>query len=54
VNVRGGLVLVLAIQPVIGNQFLALGLLAVIALLGLPVVLRLPARTRYKLSPQQE
>jgi MFS family permease len=41
----GGLILVLVIQPVIGNPYLALGLLAVIALLGLPVVLRLPART---------
>jgi len=41
----GGLILVLMIQPVIGNPYLALGLLAVIALLGLPVVLRLPART---------
>jgi MFS family permease len=41
----GGLVLVLLIQPLIGNPYLSLGLLAVIALLGLPVVLRLPART---------
>jgi len=41
----GGLILVLVIQPVIGSPYLALGLLAVIALLGLPVVLRLPART---------
>jgi MFS family permease len=41
----GGLILVLLIQPVIGNPYLALGLLAAIALLGLPVVLRLPART---------
>jgi MFS family permease len=41
----GGLILVLVIQPVIGNPYIALGLLAVIALLGLPVVLRLPART---------
>jgi MFS family permease len=41
----GGLILVLLIQPVIGNPYLALGLLAVIALVGLPVVLRLPART---------
>lgn len=44
----GGLILVLLIQPVIGNAYLALGLLAVVALLGLPVALRLPART---LSP---
>jgi MFS family permease len=41
----GGLILVLVIQPVIGNPYLSLGLLAAIALLGLPVVLRLPART---------
>src|SRR5690349_15571483 len=41
----GGLILVLVIQPVIGNPYLALGLLAAIAVLGLPVVLRLPART---------
>jgi len=41
----GGLILVLLIQPAIGNPYVALGLLSVIALLGLPVVLRLPART---------
>jgi MFS family permease len=41
----GGLVLVLVIQPVIGNAYLALGVLALITLLGLPVTLRLPART---------
>lgn len=41
----GGLVLVLLIQPAIGNAYVALGALAVIALLGLPVTLRLPART---------
>ncbi|MEI4878459.1 hypothetical protein Q8G53_28920, partial [Klebsiella pneumoniae] len=40
----GGLVLVLAVQAVIGNSYLALGALAVIALLGVPVALRLPAR----------
>jgi MFS family permease len=40
----GGLVLVLAVQAVIGNAYLALGTLAVIALLGVPVALRLPAR----------
>ena len=44
----GGLILVLVIQPVIGNPYLSLGLLSVIAVGGLPVVLRLPART---LSP---
>jgi predicted MFS family arabinose efflux permease len=42
----GGLVLVLATQAVIGNGYLALGLLAAFGLVGLPVVLRLPARTR--------
>jgi MFS family permease len=40
-----GLLLVLAVQPLIGNAYLALGLMAVVALVGLPVVLRLPART---------
>ena len=40
----GGLVLVLVIQAVIGNSYLALGALAAIILLGLPVALRLPAR----------
>ena len=40
----GGLVLVLAVQAVIGNAYLALGTLAIIALLGVPVALRLPAR----------
>jgi MFS family permease len=39
----GGLILVLAIQPVLGNPYLALGALAMITLLGLPVALRLPA-----------
>ena len=41
----GGLILVLILQPVIGNPYVSLGILAVIALLGLPVTLRLPART---------
>ncbi|HET7420301.1 MAG TPA: MFS transporter [Candidatus Dormibacteraeota bacterium] len=40
----GGLLLVLVVQAVIGNSYLALGALAFIAVLGLPVVLRLPAR----------
>jgi predicted MFS family arabinose efflux permease len=40
----GGLVLILATQAVIGNPYLALGLLAVVGLAGLPVALRLPAR----------
>jgi predicted MFS family arabinose efflux permease len=42
----GGLVLVLVTQALIGNPYLALGLMAVVGLAGLPVVLRLPARTR--------
>jgi MFS family permease len=42
----GGLILVLVIQPFIDNPYVALGLLAAIALLGLPVTLRLPARTQ--------
>ncbi len=42
----GGLVVVLAVQAVIGNPYLALGAIAVITLLGLPAALRLPARTR--------
>ncbi len=41
----GGLVLVLAVQAVIGSPHLALAALAVFALLGLPLALRLPART---------
>ena len=41
----GGLILVVIVQPFIGNPYLALGALFVVALLGLPVVLRLPART---------
>ncbi len=41
----GGLLLVLAVQPFIGSPYVALGLLALIALLALPVTLRLPART---------
>jgi predicted MFS family arabinose efflux permease len=40
----GGLVLVLATQVVIGNAYLALGLLVVVAIAGIPVALRLPAR----------
>jgi MFS family permease len=39
----GGLVLVLVVQAVIGNPYLSLGAMAVVALLGLPVALRLPA-----------
>jgi len=40
----GGLLLVLVIQALIGNAYLSLGALAVVALAGLPVVLRLPGR----------
>jgi predicted MFS family arabinose efflux permease len=42
----GGLVLVLAVQPAIGNAYVALGVMAVAALVGIPFALRLPARTR--------
>jgi MFS family permease len=40
----GGLVLVLAVQAVIGNPYLSLGAMAVVALLGIPVALRLPSK----------
>jgi MFS family permease len=40
----GGLLLVLVVQALIGNAYLALGALAVVAVAGLPVVLRLPGR----------
>jgi MFS family permease len=40
----GGLILVLVVQSLIGNAYLSLAALAVVALAGLPVVLRLPAR----------
>jgi len=40
----GGLVLVLVIQPVINNAYLALGVLAVIPLIGIPIATRLPRR----------
>lgn len=39
----GGLVMVLAVQVVIGNPYLSLGALALFALLGVPVALRLPS-----------
>ena len=42
----GGLVVVLAVQAAIGSPYLALGAMAVVTLLGLPVGTRLPARTR--------
>ena len=40
----GGLLLVLVVQALIGNAYLALGAMAVVALAGLLVVLRLPSR----------
>ncbi len=40
----GGLLLVLLVQAVIGNAYLALGAIALVAVLGIPVALRLPAR----------
>jgi hypothetical protein len=40
----GGLLLVLVVQALIGNAYLALGAMAVVAVAGLPVVLRLPGR----------
>jgi len=40
----GGLLLVLVIQALLGNPYLALGALAVVALAGLPVAFRLPTR----------
>ncbi|HSP09408.1 MAG TPA: MFS transporter [Candidatus Dormibacteraeota bacterium] len=39
----GGLLLVLLVQVVIGNAYLALGALVVVALAGIPIVLRLPS-----------
>ena len=42
----GGLVVVLAVQAAIANPYLALAAMAAVTLLGLPVVTRLPARTR--------
>ena len=41
----GGLLLVLAVQALIGNAYLALGALAVVAVAGVPVALRLPRHT---------
>jgi MFS family permease len=40
----GGLILVLVVQPFLSNGYIALGVLALVMLLGLPVALRLPAR----------
>ena len=42
----GGLLLVLAVQPAIGNAYISLGVMAVAALIGIPFALRLPAHTR--------
>ncbi|HUY74453.1 MAG TPA: MFS transporter [Candidatus Dormibacteraeota bacterium] len=39
----GGLLLVLLVQVVIGNAYLALGALVLVALAGIPIVLRLPS-----------
>jgi predicted MFS family arabinose efflux permease len=41
----GGVIVVLVVQAVIGSAYLALAALAVLTLLGLPVALRLPARS---------
>jgi MFS family permease len=40
----GGLLLVLVVQALIGNAYLALAAMAVLAVAGLPVALRLPSR----------
>jgi MFS family permease len=42
----GGLLLVLVVQALIGNAYLALGAMAVVAVAGFPVVLRLPVSRR--------
>jgi MFS family permease len=42
----GGLILVLVVQAVIGNAYLALGAMAVITLVGIPIAARLPAHAR--------
>jgi hypothetical protein len=41
----GGLLLVLVIQALLGNPYLALGALVVVAVAGVPVALRLPIRS---------
>jgi len=41
----GGVVLALITQAVVGNAYLALGVMALASLAGIPVALRLPART---------
>ena len=40
----GGLLLVLLVQAVIGNPYLALGAMGLVTLAGFPFVSRLPAR----------
>jgi len=47
----GGLLLVLVVQALIGNAFLSLAALAVVALAGLPAVLRLPGRRLLATDP---
>ena len=42
----GGVVLALITQAAVGNAYLALAILAVVSVAGVPVALRLPARTR--------
>jgi MFS family permease len=42
----GGVVLALAVQAAVGNAYVALGVMGLAALAGIPVALRLPARTR--------
>jgi hypothetical protein len=42
----GGLVIVLITQAFLGSPYLALGSIGVAALVGVPIALRLPARTR--------
>lgn len=42
----GGLILILIVQALIGSPDLALGLLTLVGVAGLPLALRLPARTR--------
>jgi hypothetical protein len=48
----GGVVLVLVIQAVMGNAYLPLAALAVIAALGLPLALGLPSRVAVRAVAQ--
>jgi len=41
----GGVVLALITQAAVGNAYLALGVMALASLAGIPIALRLPART---------